>query len=105
MTTATSELPESELPLHFEKRLEFETLLADLAVRFVNAPAEQMDPEIEHAQSTICDSSGFDASTIWQRSLEGAGVFHLSQKGSRWWDINVRWIRRGSGMPGAAEEG
>lgn len=46
-------------------RLRFETLLADIASRFVNLPTEQVLAEIEHAQRQVSELLGFDRSTFW----------------------------------------
>jgi hypothetical protein len=42
--------PASELTRELEERLRFETLLADLSLRFVNTPANDVDQEIQAAQ-------------------------------------------------------
>jgi formate hydrogenlyase transcriptional activator len=47
-------------------RLRFETLLADLSVRFVNLPADQVDTAIEDAQRKVCECLDLDLSLLWQ---------------------------------------
>ena len=49
-----------------EERLRFETLLAETSARFINVPADQVDGEIEGAQSRICELLDLDRSTLWQ---------------------------------------
>ena len=53
-----------------EERLQFETLLADLSVRFVNLPGEQLVTEIEHALRRICECLDIDVSTLWRVSSD-----------------------------------
>ncbi len=53
-----------------EKRLRFETLLAEISSRFVNVPAEEVDREIEDAQRRVCESLGIDILAVWQLSNE-----------------------------------
>ncbi len=48
------------------EELRFESLLADLSAQFVHLPADQVDAEIQGAQRRICESLGFDRSTLWQ---------------------------------------
>jgi len=50
----------------FEERLQFEKLLADLSVQFINVPADQVDAEIEAAQRQICECLHMDVSALWQ---------------------------------------
>ena len=42
------------------------TLIADLSSRFINLPADQVDPEISAAQQRVCDALGLDVSSLWQ---------------------------------------
>jgi signal transduction histidine kinase len=49
-----------------EARLRFETLVADLAMRFVNLPIGEFESEIGRAQREVCELLGFDRSTFWQ---------------------------------------
>ncbi len=42
------------------------TLIADLSSRFINLPADQVDPEISSAQQRVCDALGLDVSSLWQ---------------------------------------
>jgi formate hydrogenlyase transcriptional activator len=64
----TSQPTEVELRADLAKRLQFEILLADLSARFVGAPSDRVDQEIEHAQRTICERLGLDHSSVWQSS-------------------------------------
>ncbi|MCL4181414.1 MAG: PAS domain-containing protein [Verrucomicrobia bacterium] len=41
-------------------------LIADLSSRFINLPADKVDPEIEVAQRRICEGMGLDVSALWQ---------------------------------------
>ena len=56
-----------------EERLRFETLLAEISSRFVNAPADQIDGEINDAQRRICELLDIDRSTLWQISEQSPG--------------------------------
>jgi len=58
-----------------EKRLRFETLLADLSSEFVNLPAGEVDREIMDAQRRICEFLDLDFSVVWQRSDEVSDLF------------------------------
>ncbi|HEX9167297.1 MAG TPA: GAF domain-containing sensor histidine kinase [Gemmatimonadales bacterium] len=58
--------PPEETDGRLEERLRFETLLADIASRFVNLPPEEVQPEIEQAQRQVCDLLGLDRSTFWR---------------------------------------
>ncbi|MGA7408938.1 MAG: sigma 54-interacting transcriptional regulator [Bryobacteraceae bacterium] len=60
------------------EQLKFETLLAELSVRFVNLPAERVDDEIEESLTAICERLGLDQSSVWQASRTEAGIFLLS---------------------------
>ncbi len=65
-----------------EKRLSFESLLANLSARLVNMPAEKLDAEIVDAQRRICDCLGLDASALWQSEAQNSSVYvltHLSR--------------------------
>jgi len=42
------------------------TLISELSSRFINLPADQVDPEIEAAQRRVCDALGLDVSSLWQ---------------------------------------
>jgi formate hydrogenlyase transcriptional activator len=50
------------------KRLEFETLIADLSSRFINLPADEVDREIEAALSSVCRMLDIDYAVLWQWS-------------------------------------
>jgi len=52
-----------------EKRLSFETLLADLSARFINMPVDRVDSEIQEAQRRVCECLGLDFSALWQFSM------------------------------------
>ena len=62
----------SKPDLHIElpERLRFETLIADLSLRFVNVPADRVDREIEDAQRAICECLGLEHSSLWQTSTQ-----------------------------------
>ena len=61
---------EYEVSLELEERLRFETLIADLSLRFVNVPADRVDREIEDAQRAICECLGLEHSSLWQASIQ-----------------------------------
>ncbi|NCC31480.1 MAG: PAS domain S-box protein, partial [Chloroflexia bacterium] len=48
------------------ERLRIETLVADLAARFVSVEAEHCGSEIEHALQRICECIDLDMGAIWQ---------------------------------------
>lgn len=58
----------SEIKPHADlnKHLRFETLLAEISTLFINLPAEEIDSEIEAAQSRICEFLDLDRSTLSQ---------------------------------------
>jgi two-component system, cell cycle sensor histidine kinase and response regulator CckA len=48
------------------QRLRFETLMAMLAARFLDAPDDELDTTINEAQENICDCFGLDRASVWQ---------------------------------------
>jgi formate hydrogenlyase transcriptional activator len=66
--------PKSEL----EERLRFETLIADLSLKFVNLPADDVDREIMDAQRRICELLDLDLLAFWQWMDEAPGSFTLT---------------------------
>jgi formate hydrogenlyase transcriptional activator len=66
--------PEDNLHTELEARLHFETLIADLSSKFVNAPADAVDREIMDAERLICEFLGIDLAALWQWSAEAPGV-------------------------------
>ena len=48
----------------------FESLIADLSLKFINLPANEVDPEIEDAQRRVCQCLGLDMCSLWQWSAE-----------------------------------
>ncbi len=61
-----------------DERLGFETLIADLSVKFINVPAEHVDREIVAAQRRVCEFLGLDLSALWQASTEPPGLLTLT---------------------------
>ena len=57
-----------------ERRLEFETLLANLSSRFINLPPGEVDHEIEDALRRVCELLGIDLAVLWQWSDSTPGV-------------------------------
>jgi len=72
---------EEDLRREPEDRLRFETLLADLATRFVGLPADQVDGAIESAQRSIVETLGLDRS----------GLFQLNPSGKM--ELTHMWVR------------
>lgn len=66
--------PRAEL----EERLQFETLIADLSLKFVNLPPGDVDREIIEAQHRMCDVLGLDLAGLWQWSDELGRSFVLT---------------------------
>lgn len=65
-------------PAECLERLRFETLLVELSARFINASADQVGAEIEHAQRRICECLGLDLAMLWQWQAEAPDVFTLT---------------------------
>jgi PAS domain S-box-containing protein len=63
-------LEQKQSLLELEKQLQFERLLADISEKFVNLPPEQVDSEIEDAQSRVCQFLDVDVCALWQWSTE-----------------------------------
>ncbi len=61
-----------------EARLRFETLIADLSLKFIDLPANELDPEIEDAQRRVCECLGLDLCGLWQWSAESPGFLALT---------------------------
>ena len=74
MTISSSDV----LPSEMAGRCQFETLLTELSVRFINLPPDQVDAEIENAQRRICEFIGIDLLALWQFSDEASGFFALT---------------------------
>ena len=60
------------------ERLQFETLIADLSLKFINLPAAEVDREIMDAQRRICELLGLDFAALWQASDGEPGSFDLT---------------------------
>ena len=61
-----------------QERLQFEMLLSDISLRFLNLPADEVDKEIVGAMRDVCDCLGLDLSSLWQWSGEESGFFTLT---------------------------
>ncbi len=77
MATRGPTQPRGEPSESLEARLCFETLLADLASRFVNLPTEAVEAEILRAQQQVCELLGFDRSTLWLLRGSAGSTFDL----------------------------
>ena len=53
---------------HADRRLAFETLIADLSSRFINLPPGEVDGEVEDALRHVCELLGIDLAVLWQWS-------------------------------------
>lgn len=78
-----------------EERLRFETLLAELALKFVNLPASEVDREVSAAQRRLCKWFDLDLLVLWQPSGAAPGSFSVShiysaQKGPQ----PVEWLKQ-----------
>lgn len=69
---------DSHLHSELEERLGFETLLADLSLKFIDLPPSHVDREIAEAQRCVCEFLGLDLSALWQASAEAPGVLALT---------------------------
>ena len=61
-----------------EERLQFEALVAELSVRFINLPADQVDDEIVDAQRRVCEYLGLDLAALWQWSTETPRIVKMT---------------------------
>jgi hypothetical protein len=61
-----------------EASLRFETLIADLSLKFINLPSDEVDHEIEAAQRRVCEFVGLELSALWQWSAEAPGFLKLT---------------------------
>ena len=55
-----------------------ESLIAELSLKFISLPADEIDSEIEDAQRRICLCHGFEMSSLWQWSKEPSGYLALT---------------------------
>jgi hypothetical protein len=78
MEKPTGPQSQPDLCAELEERLRFETLIADLSLRFVNVPADGVDREIEDAQRAICQCLGLEHSSFWQTSTQNSDELVLS---------------------------
>ena len=61
-----------------EARLRFETLIADLSLKFIHLPASEVDLEIQNAQRRVCECLGIDLCGLWQWSAASPGFLALT---------------------------
>jgi formate hydrogenlyase transcriptional activator len=66
------------LRTELEKRVRFETLLAETSARFVNLPADKVDGEIRGAQRLMCEFLDLDRSSLGQVSEREDGAVPLT---------------------------
>jgi len=76
LARTNEQLAASEASL--EERLKFERLLAEISAHFVNLPADQIDSEIEDAQSRICEFLNLDRSSLGQVHEREPGALLLT---------------------------
>jgi formate hydrogenlyase transcriptional activator len=60
------------------ERIDFETLLTEISVHFVNLAADRIDAQIEDAQRRICECLDFDLSSLWQWSDSSPPIFTVT---------------------------
>jgi PAS domain S-box-containing protein len=65
-------------PVEYQRRLRFETLLANLSSRFCGLAARDVDREIETAQRQVCEQLALDLCAVWQIAPDGAGDLVLT---------------------------
>lgn len=70
-------LPPAPGPAAPDADLRVETLLADIATRFVNLPADQVEAALADTLAQVCAAMGIDRSTVWQLAGEAARDFVL----------------------------
>jgi transcriptional regulator with GAF, ATPase, and Fis domain len=61
-----------------EARLRFERLIADLSLKFINLPANEVDSQIDDALRRVCQCLGLDLAALWQWSAESPGFLALT---------------------------
>ena len=61
-----------------EEQRDFESLLLDLSVRFVNVSADQLDQEINEALRHICQFLNLDLGTLWEQSPDESHVLLMT---------------------------
>ena len=61
-----------------EARLRFETLIADLSLKFISLPANKIDLKIADALRCVCQSLGLDLAALWQWSTESPTFLALT---------------------------
>ncbi len=61
-----------------EERLQFEALVAELSVRFINLPADQVDDAIVDTQRRVCEYLGLDLAALWQWSTETPRIVKMT---------------------------
>ena len=61
-----------------EEQRDFESLLLDLSVRFVNVSAERLDQEINDALRHICQCLNLDLGTLWEQSPDESHVLLMT---------------------------
>ena len=66
------------MPEELEQRRHFDTLVGDLSLKFINLPANEIDPEIEDSQRRVCQCLGLDMCSLWQWSDESPGFLALT---------------------------
>ncbi len=66
------------IPEELEAGRRFDTLIADLSLKFINLPANEVDREIEDAQRRVCQCLGLDMCSLWQWSAESPGFLALT---------------------------
>jgi len=57
---------------------QFEKLLQEISSRFISLPVSQIDSVMEDTQRRICETLGFDLSTLWQPSAREHNVMELT---------------------------
>ena len=65
-------------PRNSKQRRHFDTLVGDLSLKFINLPANEIDPEIEDSQRRVCQCLGLDMCSLWQWSDESPGFLALT---------------------------
>lgn len=61
-----------------DQRLQFEELLADITMRFINLPPDHIDGVIEEAQRRVCEFLEVDLSSLWELSQDYPQMLYLT---------------------------
>ena len=62
--------PEEETPAGIGEQATIESGIADLSIRFINVPPDQVDPTITDGLRLTCEWFDLDLGAVWQRESD-----------------------------------